>query len=226
MTGQRRTRTTAAGGARAWAVVTGGIWTALVVGLAVLPSRAGAQAFFLDASVDQAYASDPLPSPSGFSVAIGRTSIIGPLGIHAGFRTLHEAGAESVAEYCTFAQCTPGPFEQDYSMRIVYGGLSYDFRNPTDVYLNLGLNVGRNQQTERLTHLEDGEDLKVGPGAQTTVGGSVDLRLRPLLGPLRPHFSGRYDRIMESECPADGICAPSRDVWSISVGLSWVAPAR
>lgn len=195
--------------------------------LAIVPSRLEAQAFFLDASVDQAYASDPLPSPLGFSVALGRTSIVGPLGLHAGFRTLYEPGAENVSQYCTFAtECTAGPFEQEYSMRMIYAGLSYDFRNPTDVYLNLGLNVGRNQQTEHLTHREGGEDLEVGPSAQTTVGGSVDLRLRPFLGPFRPVFSSRYDRIMESECPADGICAPSRDVWSISVGLSWVAPAR
>lgn len=211
---------------RTRSVIGVGIWTALTAALAIGPSRIEGQAFFVDASVDQAYASDPLPSPLGFSVAVGRTSIVGPLGVHAGFRTLYEPGAESMPAYCTFTGCRAGPFEQDYRMRMFYGGVSYDFRNPTDVYLNLGVNVGRNQQTEYLTHLEDGEDLEVGPGAQTTVGGSMDLRLRPLIGPLRPVFSGRYDRVMESECPADGICAPSRDVWSISVGLSWVAPAR
>lgn len=190
------------------------------------PTAVQAQAFFVDASVDQAYASEPLSSPLGFTVAVGRTSIVGPIGIHAGFRALYEPGAESVSQHCTFAGCTTGPFEQEYALQMFYGGVSYDFRNPTDVYLNLGLNVGRNQQTEHLTHLEGGEDLEVEPSAQTTVGGSVDLRLRPLIGPLRPVFSGRYDHIMESECPADGICAPSRGVWSISVGLSWVAPAR
>jgi hypothetical protein len=222
-------RTTAAadglrGGARVASAA--GIWTALTALMAVAPVGLEAQAFFFDAAVDQAFASDPLPSPLGFSVAVGRTSIVGPFGLHAGLLNLYEAGADNVPQHCTFASCTAGPFEQRYSMRIFYAGLSYDFRNPTDVYLNVSLNVGRNQQTEHLRHLQGGEDLDVGPGSQGTVGGSVDLRLRPFLGPFRPVFSGRYDRVMESECPADGTCAPSRDVWSVSVGLSWVAPTK
>lgn len=206
-----------------------GIFTAFAVVIASVvvgtPSDAEAQAFFVDASVDQAYAADPLPSPVGFSVAAGRTSLVGPLGVHAGFRTLYEQGADELAQHCGFASCAPGPFDQSYSMRLIYLGLSYDFPNPTDVYLNLGLNVGRNQQTEHLTHRDTGEESKLGPEDETTLGGSVDLRLRPLIGPLRPVFSGRYDRIFAQDCPADGICFPARDVWSISVGLSWVAPA-
>ena len=197
-----------------------------ILALLPAPQPAEAQAFFLDVALDQGYASDPLPSPFGFSVAMGRTSMLGPLGIHAGYRTLYEEGADEIAQHCGFASCTPGPFEQSYSMRLVYLGLSYDFPNPTDVYLNLGLNVGRNQQTEHLTHVDSGSKIEMGPADETTLGGSVDLRLRPLLGPLRPAFSARYDRIFESDCVADGICLPGRDVWSLSVGLSWVAPQR
>lgn len=192
---------------------------------ATAPTAAHAQAFFVDVSVNQAFASDPLPTPVGFSVALGRTSILGPLGIHAGLRQLHEKGGE-VAQHCGFAGCTPGPFDQSHSLDLIYVGLSYDFPNPTDVYLNLGLNLGSARQTEHLTHTTSGEEIDVGAGDETTLGGAVDLRLRPLIGPLRPAFAARYDRIFESDCPADSTCFPGRDVWSLSVGLSWVAPAR
>lgn len=194
--------------------------------LAATPTALDGQAFFVDASVDQAYASDPLPSPIGFAATVGRTSIVGPLGLHAGFRTLHEGGADDVAQHCTGASCAPGPFDQAFSMRLIYVGISHDFRNPTDVYLNLGLNVGRSQETERLTHHDSGDEIEVEPAGATTLGGSLDLRLRPWIGPLRPVFSARFDHIFESSCPADGACPPARDVWSLSVGLSWVAPVR
>lgn len=197
----------------------------LVVLPALRPAEASAQAFFVDASLNQSFADDPLPSPVGFSVTMGRTSMIGRLGIHAGLRQLYEDGDE-LAQHCNFATCTPGPFDQSHSMQLVFVGLSYDFPNPTDVYLNLAVNLGRTQQTEHLENMTSGEEFDSGGGEETTLGGAIDLRLRPFIGPLRPAFSARYDRIFQSDCLADGVCFPERDVWTLSVGLSWVAPAR
>ncbi|MDX1492424.1 MAG: hypothetical protein R3253_00015 [Longimicrobiales bacterium] len=37
-----------------------------------------------------------------FTLAMGRTSILGPLGIHAGLLNVYEDGSE-VAEHCNFA---------------------------------------------------------------------------------------------------------------------------
>lgn len=202
------------------------VMTALAVSTPFMyPSEGEAQAFFVDASVNQAFASDPLTSPLGFSLSVGRTSMLGPLGVHAGLRQLYQDG-EEVAQVCNFATCTPGPFDQSHSMRHLFVGLSYDFPNPTNVYLNLGLNVGRTQQTEHLVHTGSGAKMDVGAPDETTLGGSVDLRLRPLIGPLRPVFAARYDRILEGDCAADGVCFPARNMWGLSVGLSWVAPAR
>lgn len=189
------------------------------------PRSATAQAFFVDAQWNQAFAQDPLPSPVGFSFAMGRTSILGPWGIHAGLRQLYEDG-EELAQHCNFDTCTPGPFDQSHALRLLYVGLSYDYPNPTDVYLNLGVNVGRTHQTERLANTASGERMELGAPEEMTLGGHVDLRLRPFIGPLRPVFTARYDRIFEGDCVADGTCFPERDLWSISVGLSWVAPAR
>ncbi len=202
--------------------------SALAASAAVLtcPSEVEAQAFFIDGHVDQAYADAPLSSPLGFSVAVGRTSIVGPLGLQAGFRTLYEGGAESLGQHCSLGACAEGPFDQTYATRMIWIGLSYDFRNRTDVYMNLGLNAGTNRQVEHLTHLDTGEELEDSLDSETILGGSLDLRLRPFLGPLRPAFTARYDRIFGSECTPDAACAPDRDVWSLSVGLSWVAPVR
>lgn len=203
-----------------------------LVGLAALavalpgPRDVAAQAFFVDVHLDQAYAEEPLSSPLGFSVALGRTSLVGPLGLQAGFLAVYEHGTESLAQYCTFFGCTDGPFDQSYSTRLAWLGLSYDFRNRTDVYMNLGVNVGTHRQVEHLEQVDTGEELEDRLGRETTLGGSLDLRLRPLIGPLRPSFTGRYDRIFAGDCAADATCLPDRDVWSFSVGLSWVAPAR
>lgn len=210
---------------RTWSgpVATGLALTLLAV-IGGMPRPLAAQALFVDVSVEQASAAEPLPSPVGFSLALGRTRIVGPFGIQAGLRTLYEGGSD-VARRCTFASCTSGPFGRSYSVRLLYAGVSYDFRNSTDIYLNLGLNVGSSAQTEHFTHLESGEESEVDAGEETTLGGSVHLRLRPLVGPFRPVFAGRYDRLFESDCLADAACVPGRDVWTISVGLSWVAPA-
>ena len=193
--------------------------------LSSTPQPVAAQALFIDGQVNQGFADDPLPSPVGFSLTVGRTSMLGRWGIHGGYRQLSENGGE-VAQHCNFATCTPGPFEQFHSIGLLFAGLSYDFPNPTDVYLNFGVNVGRTQQTERLVHMTSGERIDSRGGDETTLGGSIDLRLRPFLGPLRPAFSARYDRIFQADCVADGLCFPARDLWSVSVGLSWVAPIR
>lgn len=205
--------------------VTVGVALTLLAALWSTPRSATAQAFFIDAQVNQGFADDPLPTPVGFSFAMGRTSMLGPWGIHAGLRQLYEDGEEQ-SQYCNFDSCTPGPFDQTHAMQLIYLGLSYDYPNPTDVYLNLGVNVGRTQQTERLAHTTSGEEMKLSGGDETTLGGAIDLRLRPFIGPLRPAFTARYDRIFQADCVADGICFPARDLWSVSVGLSWVAPIR
>lgn len=192
--------------------------------MAVTPGVA-AQAYFVDASMDQAYASDPLPSPFGFSVALGRTSLIGPWGLHVAWQSLSERGDSAIPQICGESACVDGPFDQSFSMRTMSVGLSYDFRNPVDVYLNLGLNAGRTRQIERLTHLDTGEETEDPTDWDHSLGGSLDLRLRPLFGPLRPAFSLRYDRIFGGSCAADAPCLPDRSVWSLSAGLSWVAPA-
>lgn len=199
---------------------------ALLTAFAVAPPDATGQAYFFDASVHQAYAAEPLPTPMGFSVAVGRTGIVGPLGLHAGVRSLFERGAHDLAQVCGFATCTDGPFNQSYSMRMIWAGISYDFPNPVDVYLNLGFNAGLNRQTEHLTHVDTGSEIEDRTDSALSLGGSVDLRLRPLLGPLRPSFSARYDRIYASDCAADVSCFPDRDVWSISVGFSLVSRVR
>ena len=198
----------------------------VVAGAATLPADVEAQAFFVDVAASQAFGTDPLPSPTGFSVALGRTDIVGPLGLHAGYRTLHEGGARNIPQVCGFADCTPGPFDQSFATRMTYVGVSYDFPNATDVYLNLGLNVGTNDQIETLVHLDTGSETEDRVSAETSLGGSIDLRLRPLLGPLRPAFNGRYDRIFGGSCAADASCFPDRSVWSVAVGLSWVAGVR
>lgn len=48
---------------------------------------------------------------------------------------------------------------------------------------------------------------------------------RPVVGPLRPAFSLRYDRILGGPCAPAAPCLPDRSVWSLSAGLSWMAPA-
>lgn len=199
---------------------------ALLAALVATPSAAGAQAYFIDAAIDQAYASDPLPSPLGFSLALGRTSLLGPLGLQVSLRSLFEHGGSDIAQKCDLSGCTAGPFDQSFSMRMISFGLSYDFRNPTGVYLDLGLNAGSSYQIEHLTHVETGQEMEERTDSDFTLGGSMDLRLRRLIGPFRPAFGARYDRVFASPCDADAACFPDRSVWSLSAGLSWVAPAR
>lgn len=199
-----------------------------LTGLAAMtfaPAAGSAQAYFVDVSIDQAYASEPLPSPFGFSVALGRTSLVGPWGLHLSWRSVSEQGDHGLPQVCGQTTCVDGPFDQSFSMRTMALGLSYDFQNPVDVYLNLGLNAGRTRQIEHLTHLDTGEETDERTDWDYSLGGSLDLRLRPLVGPLRPAFGARYDRIFGGACTPDASCLPDRSVWSLSAGLSWVAPA-
>lgn len=186
---------------------------------AITPCAGTAQTFFLDGTFNQAYTSDPLPSPMGFAIQAGRTGIWGPLGLQMSFRQVSEDRGE-IAQSCGFASCVEGPFDQSYSMRTVGVGLSYDFINPTDVVLTLGMNAGANWQLERLENLVSGEQLNGSEiGSDYSLGGSLDLRLRPWLGPLRPVFSVRYDRIWASACPEDASCGSDRHAWAFSAGL-------
>ena len=186
---------------------------------AAAPTGLAAQTFFLDGMLNQAYTSDPLPSPMGFAIQAGRTGIWGPLGLQFLYRQVFEDGGE-VAQSCGFASCIDGPFNQSYSMRTVGMGLSYDFINPTDVVLTLAMNAGANWQLESLEHIDSGEELTgTEIGSDYSLGGSLDLRLRPWLGPLRPVFSVRYDRIWAGDCAADTSCGSDRNAWAFSAGL-------
>ena len=193
---------------------------------AAAPAGLAAQTFFLDGTLHQAYSADPLPSPLGFAVQVGRTGIWGPLGLQLHYRHMSEDGGE-VAQSCGFTSCVDGPFNQSYSMRTAGVGLSYDFINPTDVVLTLAMNAGANWQLENLERVDSGEEIDGSEiGSDYSLGGSLDLRLRPWLGPLRPVFSVRYDRIWAGDCAADTSCGTDRNAWAFSAGLGLAVRKR
>lgn len=192
--------------------------------LAVTPSPAAPQSWFMDIAFDQSFSSsDPFRDPGGFSASTGAVAVWGPVGLHATFRRVTDGGEESFRD-CEEApaSCVPGTLAVSYTMRSAGLGISYDFINPTDVMLTLGLTATRNWRTERVDHLATGQrfvnDLPTGLG----VSASAHLRLRPLLGALRPEFSVRYDYSGSGECAADAACLAGHEAYGVSIGFSWV----
>lgn len=201
-----------------------GVVLMLGMGVVTLVSATdvSAQALYVDAKATQGLANDPLPSPAGISVDIGRTSLLGPFGLHAGFRNLYEDEPGDATLDCAEVSCPEGPVEQSFAMRSVMFGLSYDFRNPTDVYMNLGFNGGLHWQIDKVTNLDSGSTEQAESDPDFSLGLSLDLRLRPLVGPLRPVLTARYDRIFGESCTLETACRPDRSVWGFSAGLSWI----
>lgn len=185
-----------------------------------------AQALVIDAALNQSFTSvDPLTSPMGLSVSVGGVGLWGPMGFHASYRDVREDVGE-VAQSCGPSSCVSGPFDQSYSMKTVGFGISYDFVNPTDVMLTLGLNGASNWQVEGLTHLQTGERSGNSTGSNYSLGVSADLRLRPVTGRIRPLLSLRYDRIRDGRCEADAACLRGRSVFGFAAGVSWVLRPR
>jgi len=200
----------------------------LGLGIAMLGAApdTSAQALYLDAKATQGLADDPLPSPLGVSFAVGRTSLLGPLGLQVGFRSFYEDGPRNGTLDCAETNCPDGPFEQSFVMRSVAFGVSYDFRNPTDVHMNLGLNGGLHWQIDRVENLDAGSTEQARSDPDLSLGLSLDLRLRPLFGPFRPAFTARYDKIFGGSCAPETACLPDRSVWGFSAGLSWLRSFR
>jgi hypothetical protein len=165
---------------------------------------------------------DPVPWPRGFSASVGGISLWGPFGLQAMYRRVAES-AGTIAQHCTFVGCVAGPFDRSYLIRTWGGGLSYDFRNRTDVFLTLGLNATGNRMVERLENLGTGERTSLdAEGARFGLGVSAQLRLRPLAAGIRPLLALRYDRIWGAECLQDASCWPDRNVFGLSAGVAWI----
>jgi hypothetical protein len=194
----------------------------LAIGLSVASEIHG-QVWSLDVGYDQSFTSlDPLPSPTGYALAVAGMGLWGPLGIQASFRGVSERGG-TVDQSCGLASCAMGPFDQTHTMRTAGFGLSYDLVSPMDLRLSLVFSGTATWQVERLRHVETGERSTLDAGG-ADVGASVAayLGLRPLLLGLRPRFGLRYDRVFASDCVPDAPCWPGRDVFGVSAGVGWV----
>lgn len=190
-------------------------------------ASAEAQDWFMDWAFEQSFSStDPLRSPGGFTASAGAIAVWGPIGVHATVRSISE-GADLVQE-CDGAgpSCVPGTLDVFYGMRSLGLGLSYDFVNPTDVLLTLALTGTKNWRTERIDHSVTGDRSARDLTSSLGLSASAHLRLRPLLGGLRPEFSVRYDYSGDGTCDASNPCWEERSAFGVSVGLGWVLRAN
>lgn len=197
---------------------------ASVAVLAAVPTTVGAQHWFMDVAFDQSFSStDPFRNPDGFSASTGAVAVWGPLGLHATYRSVTDGG-DDVFQDCAEApaSCVPGALAVSYRMRSLGLGISYDFINPTDVMLTLGLTATRNERTERVDHLATGQRFVRRMPTSLGLAASAHLRLRPLLSGIRPEFSVRYDYSGSGECAADAACLDGHEAFGVSVGFSWV----
>ncbi|MGD2047152.1 MAG: hypothetical protein PVJ80_13035 [Gemmatimonadota bacterium] len=201
----------------------------LVVAAALHASRAAAQGWFVDMAFDQSFSSnDYLHSPGGFAASTGAVAVWGPLGFHVMYRDISDGG-DDILQDCgeAPAPCVPGTLAVSYEMKSAGLGISYDFVNPTDVMLTLGLTATRNWRTERVEHLSTGarfvNDLPTSYGLTA----SAHLRLRPLLTGIRPEFTVYYDHSGRGQCQADAACWRGHKAFGLALGFSWVLrPSR
>ncbi len=195
---------------------------ALGLSLLVTPGDALGQAWSVDVSFDQSFTSlEPLPSPTGFTLTAGALQVWGPFGWQVSLRGVSEPGG-TVPQRCNFATCEAGPFALTHELQTLGVGLSFDFVNPTDVWLTLVVGGTVNRQSERFRNVESGERASVGSGHDYGLAAAVHLRLRPLVLGLRPQLALHYDRVFASACVPDATCWPSRDVFGVSAGFGWV----
>jgi hypothetical protein len=117
-----------------------------------------------------------------------------------------------------------GPLFRSYTLRTLGVGLSYDFVNPTGVFLTMALTGGSNWQIERIEDRGTDETSTASrTGSDLGLGASMHLRLRPVFVGARPTFAVRYERMWGDACLGglDSACLPGRSV-TLSAGLSWV----
>lgn len=191
---------------------------------ALCVSAAEAQDWLADVAFDQSFSSsDPLRSPGGIVANAGALAVWGPFGLHATFRSLWDGG-DDLFQDCVDAgaSCVPGALGVSYRVRSAGLGISYDFVNPTDVFLTLGLIATRNWRSERVEHQATGARAENELPVSWGLSASAHLRLRPLLGSMRPEFSMHYDYSGRGECAADAACWPGQRAFGLSIGLGWV----
>lgn len=202
---------------------------ALVFAPAASARTLAAQSWFMDVAFDQSFSSnDPLHSPGGFAGSMGAVAVWGPLGIHATYRDVSDGGDDMLQD-CggAPASCVPGTLAVSYQMKSAGLGISYDFINPTDVMLTLGVTATKNWRTERVEHLSTGAQFLNDLPTSYGVLASAHLRLRPLITGIRPEFSVYYDHSGRGECQADAACWRGHKAFGLAVGFSWVlGPSR
>lgn len=189
-----------------------------------LPRAARAQDWFLDGSLDQSFSStEPYRSPRGLTANMGAIALLGPFGAHVSFSAVTDGGPDLLQD-CTGApaSCVPGMLSTSYRMKTVGLGVSYDFVNPTDVMLTLGLTGTKSWHTERLEHLGTGGRLENDLASSLGFSASAHLRLRPVLSGIRPEIGIHYDHAARGDCRADAACRSGRNAFGVSVGLGWV----
>jgi len=195
--------------------------TALLLGaimLTVLP-KASAQTF-VGAAFQQAFTStSTLESPRGFSVFVGADRILGPFGLSLSYRYVSE-GSGVVAQTCGFAFCTPGPFDQSYSLQTVDLDISLPAVDNPSARFTLGANISMSSQAERLQHVDTGEVIRDSVGPDLGLGVSARLEL-PVAQHLHPFLSAQYDRLLANPCAADALCYGDRNVTRLAIGLIW-----
>ena len=192
--------------------------------LASSGSTVEAQDWFLDVAFDQSFSSnDPLRSPSGFSVGAGVIALWGPVGVHASYRDVADAGDDIVLDCADGpASCVPGTLGVTYQLKAAGVGISYDFINPTGVMLTLAVTGTRNWRREKVRHSATGQAYDHELSASLGVAASAHLRLRPLGGGMRPELGLHYRSSGRGDCVAGAACWQGRRALGISVGFSWV----
>lgn len=185
-----------------------------------LPSAARAQDWFLDWALDQSFSStDPFRSPRGFTASTGGIALVGPFGAHVSFARVTDGGPDIFQDCAGLAgACVPGTLRSSYAMKTVGVGLSYDFVNPTDVMLTLGLTGTRSWHSEHLRDVATGEQFRNDLPSSLGFSASAHLRLRPMLSGIRPEFAVHYDYGARVARALDS----SRNAFGVSIGLGWV----
>lgn len=195
---------------------------------AIWGSDVEAQDWFLDVAVDRAFSSsDLLRSPGGFSAGTGAIAVWGPLGFHVTYRDVSDGGDDFATDCSgTSLPCDPGTFAVSYEERAAGLGISYDFINPTDVMLTLAFTGTRNWRREKVTHLSTGRPYDHEVSSSFGFSAAAQLRLRPLMGGMRPELGLRYDHSGRGRCGVDIACWQGHDAFGLSFGFSWVLRER
>lgn len=189
-----------------------------------MPRDSGAQALDLDFAVEQAFTTlDDMGTPTGYRLGLALPSLLGPVGLEAGYRMVQERPAAR-AQRCGLSGCVPGPFQTVMRMRAATLGVGWSTMLNPFVEMTAGVTGSLTWQDIEYAPADGGVSGTAVLDTETTgpdpgLGAYATWRFPPLLSVLRPFLYARAEWVDGGSCVPDAACFGARYLGSAGIGM-------